>query len=145
MLRMSRMTDYGTLILACLAERPSEILSASEIAERIKLSPTTVSKLMKVLHRAGLLDSFRGSHGGYALARPAGEISAAEILDALEGPVTLTECASADSHCELESVCLVGNSWQRINRRIRLALDGISLAQLIDPRQTAPALNLADA
>jgi FeS assembly SUF system regulator len=139
------MTDYGTLILAYLAERPGEIYSASEVAADTKLAMPTVSKLLKVLHRADLVESFRGSSGGYALSRPARQITAAQILDALEGPVTLTECASANSRCQLEAVCSVGNSWQRINRRIRRALDGISLAQLVDPAQPAPAMNLADA
>jgi Rrf2 family protein len=89
-----------------------------------------VSKLLKQLQRAGLVDSTRGLHGGYRLARPARQISAACILDALEGPLALTECATGHSQCDLEGSCNVGGSWQRINHAIRQSLQEISLAEL---------------
>ena len=123
MLRMSRMTDYGTVVLAHLAGEPRRVCSATEVA------PATP---LKRLARAGLVESFRGTNGGYALARDAGSISAAQILDALEGPLALTECSADDSHCRLETVCGVGRAWQRINHSIRRALQDVSLAQLID-------------
>jgi Rrf2 family protein len=78
--------------------------------------------------------------GGYALARPAATISAAEILDALEGPVAITECSSSTGGCELESFCLVGTAWQRINHSIRKALEGVSLADLQQRREQLPNL-----
>jgi FeS assembly SUF system regulator len=130
MLRISKLTDYGTVVLACLAAEPTQRLTATEVAERTHLGLPTVSKLLKSLHRAGLLTSMRGARGGYQLARPAAAISAAAIIDAIEGPVAITECSGAHSTCEHEVSCSTGNAWQRINGAIRRSLDEISLAQL---------------
>jgi FeS assembly SUF system regulator len=130
MLRISKLTDYGTVILACLAGQSGRLWTAAEVAERTHIGLPTVSKLLKKLQRTGLVVSTRGSHGGYQLARPPAEITAAVILDALEGPVAITECSGAHSTCGLESNCRVGHSWQRVNAAIRRALTDISLAQL---------------
>jgi FeS assembly SUF system regulator len=130
MLRISKLTDYGTVILACLASSPERMFTASEVAERTKIGLPTVSKLLKKLQRTGLVASTRGSHGGYQLARPAAEITAARILDALEGPFALTECSGEHSSCGIEASCRVGHSWQRVNAAIRRALSDITLAQL---------------
>jgi FeS assembly SUF system regulator len=130
MLRISKLTDYGAVILACLASQPDRLWTAAEVAERTHVAAPTVSKLLKKLHRAGLVASTRGSHGGYQLARAASEITAAHILDALEGPFAITECSGEHSTCGLESDCRVGHAWQRINAAIRRALTDISLAQL---------------
>ncbi|HSD73853.1 MAG TPA: SUF system Fe-S cluster assembly regulator [Steroidobacteraceae bacterium] len=131
MLRISKLTDYATVILACLASAPDRLHAAAEVAEQTRLSLPTVSKLLKTLQRAGLVTSARGSHGGYQLTRPATAISAAAILDALEGgPVAITECSGKDSHCGIEHVCRVGRAWQRVNLAIRRTLNDISLAQL---------------
>jgi FeS assembly SUF system regulator len=130
MLRISKLTDYGTVILACLASQPGRLWTASEVAERTRVGLPTVSKLLKKLQRTGLVVSTRGSHGGYQLARAAGEITAAHILDALEGPFAITECSGQHSNCDLESNCRVGHAWQRVNGAIRRALTDISLAQL---------------
>ncbi|HVY66679.1 MAG TPA: Rrf2 family transcriptional regulator, partial [Gammaproteobacteria bacterium] len=100
----------------------------------------TVSKLLKSLVHSGLVVSTRGAQGGYALARPAASISAAEILDALEGPVALTDCSSSNGGCDLESFCRVGTAWQRINHSIRKALEGVSLADLKARRDPLPRL-----
>ena len=130
MLRISKLTDYATVILACLAAQPGRLWSAAEVAERTRLAPPTVSKLLKKLQRSALVASTRGSHGGYQLTRPASEITAAKILDALEGPFALTECSGEHSTCGIESNCRVGHAWQRVNGAIRRALNDISLAQL---------------
>jgi FeS assembly SUF system regulator len=130
MLRISKLTDYGTVILACLASSPGGRHTAAAVAERTGLGVPTVSKLLKSFHRAGLVSSARGARGGYELARPAREISAASIIDAIEGPVAITECSGDHSACDLETMCSTGGSWQRINAAIRHSLDGISLAQL---------------
>lgn len=131
MLRMSRLTDYATVVLAHMAGAPERLHTANELATATGLTQTTVSKLLKTLARRGLLTSQRGASGGYGLARPAGEISAADVLDALEGPVALTECASDDGGCEYEAQCRVGNAWQVINAAIREALDDVSLLDLV--------------
>ena len=130
MLRISKLTDYGTVILALLASDPERPLAAAEVSERTRIALPTVSKLLKKLQRTGLVISTRGSHGGYQLARPAHEVTAAGILDALEGPVAITECSGAHSSCGLESNCSVGNAWQRVNAAIRKALTDITLAQM---------------
>jgi FeS assembly SUF system regulator len=130
MLRISKLTDYGTVILACLAGTPGCRLTASEVAERTRVGLPTVSKLLKSFHRAGLLTSTRGSRGGYQLSRPATAISAAAIIDAIEGPVAITECSGSHSACDLELSCSTGSAWQRINGAIRRSLDEVSLAQL---------------
>ena len=123
------MTDYGTLVLSELADDAAAPTSAGDVAARIGLGGATVSKLLKALAQAGLVNSQRGSGGGYTLARPASEISAAEIIDAIEGPVAITDCA-AELRCDLEAVCGVGSAWQDINRAIRGALEAISLDDL---------------
>lgn len=130
MLRISKLTDYATVILGALAAEPGRQQTAAEIAERTHVAAPTVSKLLKQLQRAQLVSSSRGLHGGYRLARPAREISAAAMLDALEGPVALTACAGEHSHCGIEGTCNVGGAWQRVNRAIRQSLQEISLADL---------------
>ncbi|MEY4763063.1 MAG: hypothetical protein RLZZ200_2919 [Pseudomonadota bacterium] len=130
MLRISKLTDYATVILGLLAAEPDRQQTAAEIADRTQVAAPTVSKLLKQLQRSGLVTSLRGLHGGYRLARPAREISAAAILDALEGPVTLTACSAEHSHCDIEGTCSVGGAWQRVNRAIRQSLQEVTLADL---------------
>jgi FeS assembly SUF system regulator len=143
MLRISRLTDYATVLLATLASEPQRVQTAASLAEQTRIAAPTVSKLLKQLHRAGLVSSTRGLHGGYQLARPAAQISAAAILDALEGPVALTDCSAGHGHCEIEESCRVGRVWQRLNLAIRHALYDVSLAQLAGldaPPARLPAL-----
>jgi len=131
MLRISKLTDYGTVILAALAAQAAAVrLTAADVAARTKISLPTVSKLLKSLQRGGLVTSSRGSSGGYQLARAATQITAADILDALEGKLALTECSGAHSHCGIESTCRVGHAWQHVNLAIRRSLEDITLAQL---------------
>jgi len=130
MLRISRLTDYATLILAQLATQPRRRVTAAQLALETGLACPTVSKLLKQLHRQGLVQSTRGLHGGYLLARPASEISAVNILDALEGPVALTECSRHESHCGIEPTCTVSRTWRRVNLAIRRSLQDISLLEL---------------
>lgn len=112
MVRISRLTDYATVLLAVLAAQPERLHTAAALAQQTGVAGPTVSKLLKQLQRAGLIVSTRGLHGGYQLARPAAQISAAAILDALEGPVALTDCAVAHGYCEIEHTCRVGHTWQ---------------------------------
>jgi FeS assembly SUF system regulator len=141
MLRMSKLTDYGTVVLAQMARAPERRFTAPELAEATGVAAPTVSKLLKALNRAGLLDSTRGAHGGYALARPPERISAVEIIDAIEGPVALTECATGHSNCTIQADCSVGGNWQQINTGIRRALEQVSLAELTRP-MAIPLLDL---
>jgi FeS assembly SUF system regulator len=140
MLRMSKLTDYGTMVLAELAANGDGLSTAGQVADATHLGQPTVSKLLKSLVHAGLVVSTRGVQGGYTLARPAATISAAEILDALEGPVAITECSSSRGGCDLESFCRVGTAWQRINHSIRRALETVSLADLQEQHEPLPTL-----
>jgi len=143
MLRISRLTDYATVLLAALASEPQRVQTAASLAELTHIAAPTVSKLLKQLQRAGLVTSTRGLHGGYQLSRPAAQISAAAILDALEGPVALTDCSAGHGQCEIEETCRVGRVWQRLNLAIRRALYDVTLAQLAGleaPPARLPAL-----
>ena len=139
MLRISKLTDYGTVMLAHLARNPDAVCSAA----RTGISLRTASKLLKSLARNGLVRSTRGANGGYTLARAASAISAAEIIDALEGPVSITECSASDSHCDIEEACGVGNAWQRINVAIRDALHEVSLVDLLRASSPPPQFRFA--
>jgi FeS assembly SUF system regulator len=130
MLRMGKLTDYATVVLASLAQEPARHRAAKELAERTRLSLPTVSKVLKGLQRAGLVISSRGSQGGYQLARPPDLITAAQILDVFEGPIAITECSGASSQCNIERLCRVGGAWQRVNAAIRRALEDVTLQQL---------------
>ena len=143
MLRISKLTDYGTVVLAELAANEGQVCSAAEVANATGIALPTVSKLFKTLARAGLLNSTRGVNGGYELARGPHEISAADVIDALEGPVSITECSATDSHCDFESVCNVGGAWQRINVAIRRALDEVSLVDLARVKSPVPRFHFA--
>ena len=143
MLRISRLTDYGTVVLAHLARGDAGPVSAAGVATATGIALPTVSKLLKALAKAGIVTSTRGSHGGYELARDARAISASDVIDALDGPVSITECSASDSHCDLESICNVGGAWQRINIAIRRALDEISLADLLRTKSPLPRFEFA--
>ena len=138
MLRISKLTDYGTVVLAHLAANPAPVCSAADVAGATGIAPPTVSKLLKSLARAGIVSSTRGANGGYRLSRGPQDISAADIIDALDGPVSITECSASDSLCEHEDVCSVGNAWQRINVAIRRALDDVTLSDLLRTNTPVP-------
>jgi FeS assembly SUF system regulator len=130
MMRINKLTDYATVVLARMAAAPARLHTAAELAGDTRVSLPTVSKILKKLHRAGLVDSARGACGGYQLSRPPAQISAAAILDALEGPVAITECSGKGSRCGIEHVCRISPTWRRINGAIRNTLNDVSLAQL---------------
>lgn len=138
MLRLSKMTDYGTVLLAHMAQRPAAVHTATDLAEATHLNGPTVSKLLKALTKSGLLASQRGAHGGYTLAREPGDISAADIINAIEGGMGITECAGDHSSCAIEAHCDVGGAWQRINLAIHDALKSVSLAELARPATLVP-------
>lgn len=143
MFRISKLTDYGTLILVFLADQDNRLCTAAEIAAGTHVAQPTAQKLLKVLAKTGLVDSVRGTDGGYRLARTPDSITTAEILDALEGPVAITECSTEDGDCELEPLCHVGSAWQKINGAIRIALSDITLDDLGHPQTNFPLLDLA--
>ena len=133
MLRVTKLTDYASVVLTVLASDPASVLSASELAERAGLEVPTVAKLLKPLAQAGLVDGFRGANGGYRLARDAAEISLVEIVEAMEGPLGMTECSVHAGQCGIEESCGVRANWRRINDVVADALRGVSLAQMLGP------------
>lgn len=132
MLRIGKLTDYGTVVMTALA-RDDRRVSASEVATDLKLSLEAARKVLKLLSKAELVEATRGAQGGYQLARPAADISMAEIIEALEGPIALTECSIHDHRCSVEQSCHARGNWHLINRAIRLALDQVSLADMAAP------------
>lgn len=141
---MSRLTDYGIVLLTHLAAgRGNEVRNARELAEETGLPQPAVSKILKVLVREGLLHSQRGIKGGYALARSAQEISVAAVIDALEGPVALTDCTAHPGSCDREEDCLTRAPWIRINRAVRQTLEQVRLSELVGPPFGAALLHPA--
>lgn len=137
MLRVTKLTDYATVVLTVLAARPGEVLSAAELAEQAGLEAPTVAKLLKPLAQAGLVAAFRGSNGGYRLARDAAAISLVEIVEAMEGPLGMTECSVHAGACGIEQSCGVRANWRRINDVVADALRGVTLAQMLAPPPAA--------
>lgn len=132
MLRIGKLTDYGTVVMTALA-RDRRRVSASELATNLKLSVEVARKVLKSLSGSGLVEATRGAQGGYQLSRPAADISMAEIIEALEGPIALTECSIHDHRCSVEQSCHARGNWHLINRAIRLALAQVSLADMAAP------------
>lgn len=143
MLRISKLTDYGTVLLAHLAANQATVCSAADVAQATGIGLPTVSKLFKFLARAGLVTSTRGANGGYRLSRGPQHISAADVIDALEGPVSITECSALDGDCEHEGVCSVGVAWQRVNVAIHRALQDVTLNDLIRTNSPVPTFRFA--
>ena len=139
MLRVTKLTDYATVVLTVLATRQGQVLSAAELAEHSGLEPPTVSKLLKPLAQAGLVEGLRGVHGGYRLSRQAADISLIQIVEAMEGPLAMTECSLDHGDCGLSPQCGVRANWRRINDVVADALRGISLAQMLEDVPSIPS------
>ena len=133
MLRVTRLTDYATLLLTALAATPDAVHSATALAERTRLELTTVSKVLKLLAQRELVIGFRGVNGGYRLARAPEDVSLFEIVESIEGPIELTECSSDHSRCEYQPWCGVSPHWRQINDIVADALRNVSLRQMLGP------------
>ena len=134
MLRMTKQADYGIVLMTHLAGHPDRRFAAPELSAETRIPFPTVSKILKLLSREGLLDSHRGVKGGYSLARDPHRISVVEMISALEGPIAFTECIEdTPGACSKESICRLRGNWQRINQAVRAALESISLAELTNP------------
>jgi len=133
MLRITKLTDYATVVMTVMASRADALHSAAELAELAHLEAPTVAKLLKPLAAAGLVEGFRGARGGYRLARPPQDISLADVVEAMEGPIGMTECSTATGQCGLEHQCGVRANWRRINDVVAEALQQVSLAQMLAP------------
>jgi FeS assembly SUF system regulator len=137
------MTDYAILVLGVMAARPDEILASAALAQHTQLNQTTVAKVTKTLVSAGLVVSTRGIKGGYYLDRPVNNISIAEVIEAVEGPIALTACVDGvEDPCSVRNGCFMGGNWKQVNTALRKALNEVSLAELFNPEslfQVPPA------
>lgn len=133
MLRLSKLADYGIVVCTQLAAEPDRVHSASELAAQLRLEAPTVAKVLKRLARVGLVLGFRGVTGGYRIARDPRQISVADVVEAFEGPIGMTECSAHGSACVHESQCGVRGHWRLISRAVDNALRGVSLADMLRP------------
>jgi FeS assembly SUF system regulator len=133
MLRVTKLADYGIVMLTHFANNRESTYNARDIARAASLPLPVVSKVLKLLGKAALLSSQRGMKGGYALARPPEEITVADIIRALEGPIAVTECTDARRDCGLKEGCPVRSNWHSINEAIQSALETITLAEMTRP------------
>jgi FeS assembly SUF system regulator len=134
MIRLSRLADYGLVLMGRMAGEARAVHTAIGLAEDSQLPMPTVAKLLVRLAQGGLLISHRGAKGGYELARPPAEISVADIVVAVDGPIALTQCLEhgADPCC-VEPVCPTRRGWNRLNEAVKRALADVSLAELSEP------------
>jgi FeS assembly SUF system regulator len=145
MIRLTRQSDYGIVLMTRLAAQPELGQSAPDLAMALEIPLPMVSKTLKLLAKAGLLVSQRGAKGGYSLPRPASEISIADIIEALEGPIAITDCTdeTLSAHdCSRESICSVRDHWHVINRAVSRALSAVSLADMVHPPPSQTLVHL---
>ena len=138
MLKLGKLTDYATVVMTALAADPARLRCAQELSELTHVAAPTVSKLLKTLQKMELVDSIRGARGGYRLSRPPEDITMADIVAAVEGPIALTECAVHDSACTIEPFCGVRSNWRIINQAIHTALEAVTLEQMAAPLRRTP-------
>ena len=140
MLRLSRMTDYGAVVLSRLAEEgQGAVLAAPVLARELGIPEPTVGKLLKALAGAGLVASHRGTHGGYALSRAPEAITVGEIIAALEGPVALVLCLDgAAGTCGVEAQCPIRGRWDSVNQSLQGVLESVSLADMVTEKAPLP-------
>jgi len=144
MVRLRKLTDYGLVLMTCIARsRGTSLRTARDLAIESKLPLSTVSKILKELLQSGLLVSHRGTKGGYVLAREPQDISVIEIIAALEGQMALTECSTdVTGLCNLEPCCPIKSNQQIINKAVRGVLEKITLSDLVEPMRLT---NIKDA
>jgi len=142
MLRISKIVDYGILVLTHMAAHPTHVCSAAELAGALGLGQPVVSKVLKLLAQRDLVASTRGAHGGYRLGRAADLITVAQVIDALEDqPFGLTECTALPGVCTVEAACRIRPYWQRINAVVRRTLESVSVADMIAAEMPANTLS----
>lgn len=134
MIKLSRLTDYAVTVLTQMVSGNNALWAAPELAEKTGLPLPTVAKILKLLAKSGVVTTKRGPSGGYALAHAPAAISVAAIIESMDGPIALTECAEGgDHHCSVEPICPMNGHWNKINRAVRAALETVSLADMALP------------
>jgi Rrf2 family protein len=147
MLRLTKKADYGLMALKYLAEQAmitSDAQSAKDIAQAYHIPPQLLAKILQTLAKAGVLVSHAGTNGGYALARPAAEISAFEVIRAVDGPLFITSCITIHGTCDLAGHCTIKEPLRKVNDSITNMLSDLRIADLIEPPETrVPNMALA--
>lgn len=144
MLRLTKKADYGLMALKYLAEQVTNgAQSAKDIAEAYHIPPQLLAKILQTLAKSGLLVSHAGTNGGYALARPAHDISAFEVIRAIDGPLFITSCITIHGTCDLHGTCTIKEPLRKVNDSIKELLSGIRVSDLIEPIEDSPAAALA--
>jgi FeS assembly SUF system regulator len=138
MLRISKLTDYAIVVLSLMAKHDSRTFAAAELSETSGIALPTVSKILKTLTRTGIVKSTRGARGGYCLSRLPTETSVASVIDALEGPIAITECGVAHDSCQQANSCHIRGNWNVINRAVRTALEAVTLTDMVKPAAAPP-------
>lgn len=132
MLRINKLTDYALLISGEMARSKEEVQSAPMLKQALQLSLPTVSKILKLLADASLIESVRGAKGGYRLAFQPEQISLLAIMTAIEGPLSFTECAQEGKHCNISERCKMRANWLKINKYITTIFEKITLSDMIN-------------
>ncbi len=146
MLKLSKLSDYATVLMTQLASEPVRLHSAHDLSGRTHVAAPTVSKLLKLLAKGGLVESIRGAQGGYRLAKSPAQITVAAIISVIEGPIALTQCSVHKGSCVIEPFCGVRSNWRLINKAIRNSLESVTLAQMAAPlRRSHPEFPLIPA
>ena len=142
MLKISRMADYAVVVLSQLVRRPDAVKTARGLAGETGIPEAAVAKLLNLLSREGVLTAHRGAHGGYSVGRPAAQITVADIIAAVDGPLALTSCVdgSTAERCGVESLCPLKGHWNAVNRAVAGVLEEITLEALLQPPGAAPPM-----
>lgn len=132
MIRITKQTDYGVVLLNAMSQSTDVLLSTRDLSEGTQIPLPMVQKILKLLTRAELVHSQRGAGGGYRLAREAEAISVAEVIEALEGPIAITECLTEelDHSCQHAQGCSTRGNWNSINLAIRQVLEQFKLSDM---------------
>ena len=131
MLRLSKKADYALLALRHLAAHADRnAVSARELAETYDIPPELLAKVLQKLVHAQLLESHQGTRGGYVLSRPPAAMSVAEVIQTIDGPLSVTACSEVDHSCDQFAKCNIRDPLWRIKDRIIAALATVSLAEI---------------
>ena len=131
MLKLTKKADYGLMAMKHLAEHAHEgACSAKDVAESYGIPPEALAKILQRLARAGLLHSQHGMNGGYTLARDAHEISAYEVIRAIDGPLFITACITVRGECDQTQRCTIREPLRKVNESIEQVLKNIMISQM---------------
>ena len=133
MFRLTRLTDYAVVMLGQMSSHQERVMTAPQLAEETGLPLPTVAKILGLLSRQGLITSLRGAGGGYISHQDATEITVADIIQTIEGPIALTACVEgATDKCSVETMCPMRGNWNMVNQVVADALKTVTLADMID-------------